>query len=154
MALKVGDLIPQFKVIKTDGTEFDSKTIIGVKPVVLYFYPKDATAGCTAQACSFRDKYDEFKSLGAEIIGISGDSSSSHTKFAKQNQLPFLLLSDVDKKIQKLFGVPTSLFGLLPGRVTYVADDKGIIRLIFDSMLPNNHITNSLKAIKKLQKEV
>ena len=154
MDLKVGDLIPHFTITATDGLVFDSKTIIGVKPVVLYFYPKDDTPGCTAQACNFRDNYEEFKSLGAEIIGISGDSSTSHTKFSKQNKLPFLLLSDSDKKLRKLFGVPTGLLGLIPGRVTYVADADGIIRLIFDSMLPNNHITNALKAINKMQNKI
>jgi peroxiredoxin Q/BCP len=124
--------------------------VIGVKPVVLYFYPKDDTAGCTAQACSFRDQYEDFKDLGAEVIGISSDSVTSHQKFATQHQLPFILLSDSDKKLRKLFGVPSGLLGLIPGRVTYVADKNGIIKLIFDSMMPTNHISNALKAVKKM----
>jgi peroxiredoxin Q/BCP len=122
MALQVGDKIPNFSAKDTNGNNFDSATVIGVKPVVFYFYPKDNTPGCTAQACSFRDQYEDFKDLGAEVIGISSDSVASHEKFAKRYKLPFLLLSDNDKKINKLFGVKASLFGFLPGRVTYVAD--------------------------------
>lgn len=150
MALKVGDKIPKFTLKDTNGNQFESDSVLGVKPVVLYFYPKDDTAGCTAQACSFRDQYEDFKDLGAEVIGVSSDSVSSHEKFSKQYQLPFILLSDSDKKLRKLFGVPSGLFGLIPGRVTYVADKQGIIRLIFDSMLPTNHIANALKAVKKM----
>lgn len=150
MALKVGDKIPNFTSKDTNGTTFESDSVIGVKPVVLYFYPKDDTAGCTAQACSFRDKYEDFKDLDAEVIGISSDSVTSHQKFSKQHQLPFILLSDSDRKLRKLFGVPSGLLGLIPGRVTYVVDNEGIIRLIFDSMMPTSHIANALKAIKKM----
>lgn len=148
--LKVGDVIPHFTAIDTDGNTFDSASVVGSKPLVIYFYPKDNTPGCTAQACSFRDQYEDFKDLGAEVIGISSDSVTSHQKFAKQHQLPFILLSDSDKKLRKLFGVPSGLLGLIPGRVTYVADKEGIIRLIFDSMMPTNHIANALKAVKKM----
>ncbi|MBC7525579.1 MAG: peroxiredoxin [Flavobacterium sp.] len=150
MALKKGDKIPNFKLVDTLGNEFDSTTIVGKIPVVIYFYPKDDTAGCTAQACSFRDQYQDFKDLGAEVIGISSDSVVSHSKFSSKNKLPFILLSDSAKKVSKLFGVPTALFGLLPGRVTYIADKNGIIQLIFDSMMPANHISNALKALKKM----
>ena len=118
MAIQVGDVVPQFSAVDAQGTLFDSASVIGKKPVVLYFYPKDNTPGCTAQACSFRDQYEDFLDLGAEVIGISSDGLASHQKFTAQYQLPFLLLSDTDKKIRKLFGVPTAFFGLLPGRVT------------------------------------
>jgi len=150
MALQVGDKIPNFSVKDNDGNDFDSASIVGKKPVVFYFYPKDNTPGCTAQACSFRDQYEDFKDLGAEVIGISSDSVQSHEKFAKRYKLPFLLLSDNDKKLRKLFGVKTNLFGLLPGRVTYVADKNGIIKLIFDSMNASNHIPKALAIVKKL----
>lgn len=150
MALKVGDTIPHFTAKDTNGNDFDSKSIVGHKPLVIYFYPKDNTPGCTAQACSFRDQYEDFKDLGAEVIGISGDSSDSHQKFAKQYKLPFILLSDSDTKIRKLFGVPAALFGLLPGRVTYVTDKNGVVQMIFDSMLATKHIPKALSAIKKL----
>ncbi len=149
MELKIGDKIPNFKLNDANGNLFDSSSLLG-KPAVIYFYPKDNTAGCTAQACSFRDQYEDFKDLGAAVIGISSDSVSSHQKFAKQYKLPFVLLSDASKKIRKLFGVPTGMFGLIPGRVTYVADKEGIIKMIFDSMMPKNHISNALKAIKKM----
>jgi peroxiredoxin Q/BCP len=123
---------------------------VGVKPVVFYFYPKDNTPGCTAQACSFRDQYEDFKDLGAEVIGISSDSIASHNKFAKQYRLPFILLSDNDKKIRNLFGVKPSLLGLIPGRVTYVVDREGVIQMIFDSVMATNHIPKALEKIKNL----
>ena len=150
MKLKVGDTIPHFTAKDANGTDFDSQNMVGQKPLVIYFYPKDNTPGCTVQACSFRDQYEDFKDLGAEVIGISSDSVTSHGNFAKEYKLPFILLSDNDKKIRKLFGVPAGMFGLLPGRVTYVIDKNGIIQLIFDSMLAAKHIPKALEAIKKL----
>ena len=150
MALQIGDKIPNFTAIDSSGNYFDSSAIVGIRPVVLYFYPKDNTPGCTAQACSFRDQYEDFKDLGAEVIGISGDSAASHEKFIQKYNLPFILISDSDKKIRNLFGVKTNLFGLLPGRVTYVADKNGIIQLMFDSMNASNHIPKALAIVKKI----
>ncbi|MBF2707617.1 peroxiredoxin [Flavobacterium soyangense] len=150
MGLQVGDKIPNFSAKDNDGNDFESASIIGKKPVVFYFYPKDNTPGCTAQACSFRDKYEDFKDLGAEVIGISSDSIASHEKFIQRYKLPFILLSDSDKKIRNLFGVKPNLFGLLPGRVTYVVDKNGIIQLVFDSLVATNHIPRALEIIKKL----
>ena len=147
--LKIGDVLPNFTAIDTNGNTFNSETIIGKQPAVIYFYPKDDTPGCTAQACSFRDQYEDFKNLGAEVIGISSDTIESHQKFAKRYKLPFLLLSDSDKKIRKLFGVPSDLFGLLPGRVTYVIDKNGIIKLVFNAMSSKIHITKALAILKK-----
>ena len=153
MALKVGDKLPVFKAKDADGNDFDSQEFVGKKPLVIYFYPKDNTPGCTAEACSFRDRFEDFKDLGAEIIGISSDSVVSHQKFAKQYKLPFILLSDTDKKITNLFGVPSGLFGLLPGRVTYVVDKNGIIKLIFNSsLMATKHISKALEVIKELAK--
>lgn len=151
MELKVGDKIPKFTAKDTYGNDFDSQEIIGKKPLVIYFYPKDNTPGCTAQACSFRDQYEDFKDLGAEVIGISSDSVVSHQKFTQRFKLPFILLSDSEKKNRKLFGVPAGLFGLLPGRVTYVADKTGTIIMTFDSMMATRHIPKALEAIKNLQ---
>ena len=150
MALQVGDKIPHFLAKDGHRKDFDSASVVGKKPAVFYFYPKDNTPGCTAQACSFRDQYEDFKDLGAEVIGISSDSIASHEKFAKQYRLPFILLSDNDKKIRNLFGVKPNLFGLIPGRVTYVADKEGIIQLVFDSLVATNHIPRALGMIKKL----
>ncbi|PZX92418.1 peroxiredoxin [Flavobacterium aquariorum] len=151
MELKVGDKIPNFRAKDTNGNDFDSQEIIGQKPLVIYFYPKDNTPGCTVQACSFRDQYEDFKDLGAEVIGISSDSVVSHQKFTQQYKLPFILLSDSDKKIRKLFGVPSGLFGILPGRVTYVADKAGTIIMVFDSMMAKRHIPKALEAIRELK---
>lgn len=150
MALVVGDKIPNFSTKDSNGNDFDSSTIVGVKPAVFYFYPKDDTPGCTAQACSFRDQYEDFKDLGAEVIGISSDSIDSHQNFIKKYHLPFILLSDNDKKIRTLFGVKPNLFGMLPGRVTYIVDKNGIIQLVFDSFLASNHIPKALETIKKI----
>ena len=150
MGLKVGDTIPNFIAKDANGNDFDSQKILGKKPLVIYFYPKDNTPGCTAEACSFRDQYEDFTALGAEVIGISSDSVSSHQQFSTQFKLPFILLSDDDKKIKNLFGVPSGLFGLLPGRVTYVTDKNGVIQMIFDSILAAKHISKALQAIQKL----
>ena len=148
MAIQIGDFLPHFTAIKQDGTAFDSKSIQN-RPVVIYFYPKDNTPGCTTQACSFRDAYQDFQDLGAEVIGVSGDSVSSHQNFQQKHRLPFILLSDADRKLRKLFGVPTALFGLVPGRVTYVFDAAGKAIYIFDNMSAKNHIAKALTAIKK-----
>lgn len=150
MALQKGDKIPNFKSIDVDGNTFNSEDYIGKKVVVIYFYPKDDTKVCTDQACSFRDNYEVFKELGAEVIGVSSDSVASHQKFAKKYKLPFILLSDSDKKLRKLFGVPSDLLGLIPGRVTYVADKNGVLQLVFNSMLGKIHIEKALEIIKKM----
>ncbi len=148
MALKVGDTLPNFTAKDTNGTVFDSKNYIGKQSLVIYFYPKDNTPGCTAEACSFRDNYQDFKDLGAEVIGISADSVTSHLKFKSKFNLPFILLSDADKKLRKLFGVENSLI-FLPGRETFVADKNGVILMIFNSMSSKIHIEKALQILKK-----
>ena len=150
MALKVGDKIPNFTAIDTHGDLFDSNEVVGKKPVVIYFYPKDNTRVCTEQACTFRDQYQDFKAFDAEVIGISGDSLKSHVAFANEYKLPFILLSDFDKKIRKSFGVPNDYFGLVPGRATYVADKNGIVQLIFDSTSGKIHIEKALEILKTI----
>lgn len=150
MELQIGNKIPNFTAKDSRGNNFDVQNLIGKKPLVIYFYPKDNTPGCTTQACGFRDQYEDFTDLGAEVIGISSDSEKSHGQFAEQYRLPFILLSDTDKSIRKMFGVKTDYFGLLPGRTTYVIDKSGIITYIFDSTSAKDHISNALDAIKKL----
>ena len=150
MALKVGGKIPNFAAINTNGDLFDSDEVVGKKPVVIYFYPKDNTRVCTEQACSFRDQYEDFKALGAEVIGISSDSLKSHVAFANEYKLPFILLSDFDKKIRKSFGVPNDYLGLIPGRATYVADKDGIVQFIFDSTSGKIHIQKALEILKRM----
>lgn len=148
MSIQIGDKLPHFTAVKQDGTDFESASI-HERPVVIYFYPKDNTPGCTTQACSFRDAYQDFQDLGAEVIGVSSDSVSSHQNFQQKHKLPFILLSDSDRKLRKLFGVPTALFGLIPGRVTYVFDSSGKAIYIFDNMSAKNHIIKALDSIKK-----
>lgn len=148
MALKVGDKLPNFKAKDTNGNLFDSQDYTGKQALVIYFYPKDETKVCTAQACSFRDNYEEFKDLGAEIIGISADSVQSHVKFKSKFNLPFILLSDNDKKLRKLFGVEND-FLIIPGRQTFVVDKNGFIIMIFNSMSGTIHIEKALKVLKK-----
>ena len=148
MALKVGDTLPDFKAKDTNGNLFNSRDYIGKHSLVIYFYPKDDTPGCTTQACGFRDNYQEFKDLGAEVIGISSDTVQSHLKFKSKFNLPFILLSDNDKKLRRLFGVEND-FLFIPGRQTYVIDHKGVIVMIFNSMSSMIHIKKALQILKK-----
>ena len=147
-AIKVGDRVPNFSLPSQTGTTVNISDLIGKKSLVIYFYPKDDTPGCTAESCAFRDSYEVFTDAGAEVIGISADSPQSHQQFAQKYNLPFTLLSDSDNRVRKLFGVPSTLF-FLPGRVTYIIDQEGIVRHIFDSMLDfKAHVTESLNTIK------
>ena len=147
-AIKVGDRVPNFSLPSQTGTTVNVSDLIGKKSLVIYFYPKDDTPGCTAESCAFRDSYEVFTDAGAEVIGISADSPQSHQQFAQKYNLPFTLLSDSDNRVRKLFGVPSTLF-VLPGRVTYIIDQEGIVRHIFDSMLDfKAHATESLNTIK------
>jgi peroxiredoxin Q/BCP len=124
----------------------------GRADVVLFFYPKDHSPVCSAEACSFRDSYDGFRDSGAQVIGISGDSPQSHTRFARSLRLPYTLLSDTDGAVRMLYGVPKTL-GLFPGRSTYVIDKEGVIRHIFSSQfLPGKHVSEALAALKALDR--
>lgn len=149
--VQVGDVAPDFTLPALSGAQVSLKDFLGKKDVVLYFYPKDNTPGCTAEACAFRDSYEVFKEAGAEVIGISSDTADSHEQFAKQNKLPFILLSDQGGAVRKRFGVPSTL-GVVPGRVTYVIDQQGVVRYIFNSLLaPQKHVTEALKILKTLK---
>ncbi|KAA9339597.1 peroxiredoxin [Hymenobacter busanensis] len=149
--LQVGDPAPDFTLTTTDGTPFRLADQRG-RSVVLYFYPKDDTPGCTAQACSFRDQYEEFQDLGAEVVGISSDDEASHQKFTKKHRLPFPLLADAGGQVRKLYEVPRALLGLLPGRVTYVIDPEGTIRYIFNSLQrATDHVAEAKKMLQQLQ---
>lgn len=146
--LQVGDPAPDFTLPTQTGESFSFHDLLGKSAIVLYFYPKDETRGCTMEACSFRDSYEIFKEAGAEVVGISSDSVESHQKFAQKHRLPFILLSDASGTVRKLFGVG-SMFGRLPQRVTYIIDKQGIIRHIFSSQfMPEKHITEALNIIK------
>lgn len=151
MSVKVGDIAPDFTLPSQTGTPVSLKDFRGKKAVVLYFYPKDDTPGCTAESCAFRDSYQTFTDAGAEVIGVSGDSPESHQKFARKYNLPFTLLSDTGNQLRKAYGVPAAAFGLLPGRVTYVIDKDGVIRHIFNSMMNfQAHIQESMQALQTI----
>ena len=148
MSLKVGDRIPHFELLNQHGELFKSETVLGVKPLVVYFYPNDETPGCTAEACSFRDHYEDFLQLGAEVIGISSDGVKSHQKFAARHKLPFVLLSDSKKKGQHLFKLPKILFGLYTKRITFVIDKEGLVSYVHSSLMPDTHIKKALQQLK------
>ncbi len=150
MAVKVGDTAPDFTLPSKAGESVSLSNFRGQKAVVLYFYPKDDTPGCTAEACAFRDSYQVFQDAGAEVIGVSGDSTESHTQFAAKYNLPFTLLSDTGNQVRKLYGVPATLW-VLPGRVTYIIDKEGVVRHIFDSMLDfKAHVDQALQTLKAI----
>jgi peroxiredoxin Q/BCP len=151
MSIKIGDNCPSFTLQDQDGKLCDINALIGEKNLIIYFYPKDDTPGCTKEACMFRDSYEEFKDLGCEVIGISSDSISSHKSFAQKHRLSFTLLADTSGKVRKQFGVPGNLFGLIPGRVTYIIDKQGVVRGIFNSLLdPAGHLKSAFETVKKL----
>jgi peroxiredoxin Q/BCP len=148
--LAVGDTAPNFRLPTENGSYVSVADFLGKKNVVVYFYPKDFTQGCTAEACSFRDSYESFKDLGAEVIGISSDSQNSHRDFAQQYHLPFILLSDVDGSVRKAYEVKKTL-GLFAGRVSFVIDKKGVIRHIFSSQTrATAHVGEALNILKSL----
>ena len=145
--VKAGDRAPDFALPDADGKEVRLADLRG-KPVVLYFYPKDDTPGCTKEACSFRDQYEDFRDAGAVVIGVSSDSGESHKKFAEKYRLPFTLISDRDGAVRKRYGVPATL-GLLPGRVTFVIDPDGVVRKVFNSQLAaTRHVEEALAALR------
>ncbi|MEM9485747.1 MAG: peroxiredoxin [Cyanobacteria bacterium P01_F01_bin.116] len=150
MAIKVGDSAPDFTLQSQTGESITLSSFKGQKSVVLYFYPKDDTPGCTTESCTFRDSFQDFQDLGAEVIGISSDSPDSHQKFANKYSLPFALVSDTDSSVRKAYGVPATL-GLLPGRVTYVIDQSGNVRHLFNSQFnPKKHVDEALTVLKGL----
>ena len=148
--IQVGDPIPPFALPDTTGQVVTSQSLLGAGPIVLYFYPKDETPGCTAQACAFRDSYEVFTDAGARVVGVSSDSPESHKAFAAHHRLPFTLLSDRGNTARRAFGVPSSFF-VLPGRVTYITDREGVVQHIFDSQLQTQrHVEEALSVVTRL----
>ena len=146
-----GSLAPNFALPSQSGKTVSLRDFLGQKPVILFFYPKDDTPGCTKEACAFRECYEAFRGLNAEVIGISSDSVESHRSFAAEHELPFTLLSDEGGKVRKLYGA-SSAFGLLPGRVTYVLDKEGVVRHIFSSQLGvEKHVEEALEALRSMR---
>lgn len=125
-------------------------SVLGKQPVVICFYPKDDTPGCTREACTFRDMYSDFADAGAQVVGISADTPEKHADFARKHNLPFVLLSDIGNSVRKLLGVPSDLLGLLPGRVTYVVDKFGVIQYVFNSQFrAEKHVEEALKSLNR-----
>lgn len=147
----VGSSIPSFTLKDQSGESFSIDSVLGKKKLVIYFYPKDESLGCTRQACAFRDQFDVFSDAGAVIIGISAQSVKSHSEFAQHHRLNFTLLSDPGNKVRKLFGVPGNLFGLLPGRVTYVINLDGKVVYTFNSQSRvEKHVEESLRILGEI----
>jgi peroxiredoxin Q/BCP len=146
--VNVGDQAPDFALPDASGRTVRLTDFRGKQPVVLYFYPKDDTPGCTKEACSFRDQYEDFTAAGAEVIGVSSDSSESHQRFAAKYSLPFTLVSDAGGEVRKRYGIPATL-GLLPGRVTFVIDAAGVVRHVFNSQLQaTRHVEEALASLR------
>lgn len=149
--ISVGSQVPDVTFTGKDGP-VRARDLVGERAVVLYFYPKDETAGCTAQACAFRDQYQDFLDAGADVVGVSSDDAKSHDGFSAHHRLPFKLLSDPGGAAAKAFGVKKT-FGLIPGRVTFVIDKGGVVRMRFDSQLQaKRHIAEALTVVKSLAK--
>lgn len=147
----VGSTIPSFSLKDQNGNAFDINSVKGIKNLVIYFYPKDDSPGCTKEACSFRDQFEVFSQADAVVIGISAQSVKSHLDFANKHRLNYTLLSDEGNEVRKLFGVPTNLFGLLPGRVTYIVNKEGKVVFIFNSQLQaEKHIEEAIRILKTL----
>jgi peroxiredoxin Q/BCP len=150
-ALTVGDFAPDFVLKNQHGQVVKFSDFRANQFVVLYFYPKDDTPGCTAEAKCFRDSYEQFLELGALVIGISSDSAEAHMKFAEKNRLPFTLLSDSLGRVRKMFGVPKTLM-VLPGRTTFVINKYGEIKHVFSSQMNiQKHISEAVRILKQLQ---
>jgi thioredoxin-dependent peroxiredoxin len=153
LTVKVGDKASDFTLPSQMGDDVTLSEFFGKKNVVLYFYPKDETTGCTKEACTFRDNYEELTKLNAEVIGVSGQNVESHKSFASHYGLPFILLSDDGNKVRELYGVPSSM-GIIPGRVTYIIDKKGIVRHIFNSQTQaQKHVEEAKKTLLEIDKE-
>lgn len=149
-SIQVGDRAPPLAAEAHTGQTVSLADYLGRQVVVLYFYPKDDTPGCTREACAFRDAYEDFVQAGAVVIGVSGDALDRHRAFAGRQRLPFLLLSDPDGALRQAFGVPRTL-GLLPGRVTYVIDKAGIVRHVFNSpFFADRHVAEALRTVREL----
>jgi len=150
--IEKGSKVPTFVLPDQNGKLFDIQSVIGKKNLVIYFYPKDDSPGCTREACYFRDQYEVFNHADAMIIGISGQSVNSHKKFAEKYKLSFTLLSDTGNKVRKLFGVPTDFFGTLPGRVTYIVDKSGTVIYVFNSQSQaTKHVDEALRILRGLK---
>ncbi|MCP3102195.1 peroxiredoxin [Myxococcus sp. K15C18031901] len=152
--LQQGDSVPDVVLKRSDDQFVHLHELVGKNVLVIYFYPRDDSPGCTVQACGLRDQYEDFVAAGAEVIGISSDSTASHQGFAAKHRLPFTLLSDEQGTARAAFGVAPSFLGMLPGRVTFVVDRKGVVRDSFESQIRvGEHVRRALELVRKLAQE-
>ena len=148
--ISVGEKAPIFEGISDSGEKIVLSDFIGKKNVVLYFYPKDETPGCTAEACGFRDNWEKIVSMDATILGVSSQSVDSHKKFKQRHELPFTLIADAKNDIRKKYGATGML---IPPRVTFIVDKEGVVRYVLSSQLDvTRHVRESLEVLEKLQR--
>ncbi len=151
MGLKEGERVPTFSLKSQNGTWVHSHEYTGIQPLVIFFYPRDLTPGCTAEVCAFRDEYAEIIALGGEVIGISGDSSTVHDRFASKYKLPYLLLADEGNHVKKMFRVRNRFLDLLPARETYVVNCEGFVETVCRSLRPSEHVRAAVRTLKKMK---
>ncbi len=150
--LEPGDIAPDVSFTKGDGTKVRLSELIGKQTVVLYFYPRDDSPGCTIEACAFRDSYEDFTQAGAVVVGVSTDSAADHKAFKAKFMLPFTLLTDESGAAAKEMGVKNAAFGLIKGRVTFVIDREGVVQSRFDSAIRmKEHVNQALELVKRLE---
>ncbi len=150
--LEVGSKAPDFTLEDQNGQPVHLADRIGRNVIVLFFYPKDNSAGCTAEACAFRDSYQDFQDAGADVIGISGGTTETKQQFVSKNRLPYTLVTDPDGAIAQAYRIGKGFLGLWSGRVTFVIDRDGIIRHRFESNINMDaHTHEALKIVRKLQ---
>ncbi len=148
--MRAGDKAPDFELRDQHGAMARLSTLLGQKPVVLFFYPRDDSPICTREVCAFRDAHAEFAAAGAEVLGISVDGTESHEAFSAKHGLPYRILSDEKKEALALYGIKTML-GFMPERVTFVIGKDGVIRHVYNALLRGTkHAEEALAALKKL----
>lgn len=152
MSLKPGDAAPDFTLENQHHQNVTLSELWKKGPVVLFFYPKDFTSGCTTEVCAFRDAYDDFVRAGATVVGISSQSADSKKAFAEKHGLPFTLVADLGGAVREKFGVDRSFLGLVEGRETFVIDGQGRIQHVFNSQVnPARHVREALDVLGRLK---
>ena len=148
-AIQPGERAPDFTLPAHNGTDVTLSTLLQTSAVVLFFYPKDDTPGCTREACSFRDTFEEFTTLGATVVGVSGDPPDSHRRFVDKYSLPFILVSDTRGSVRAAYRVPKTLF-VRPGRTTFVIDRAGTVRMAFThARNAERHVQEALAVVRR-----
>ncbi|MFT3838073.1 MAG: peroxiredoxin [Myxococcaceae bacterium] len=152
MSVQTGSAAPDFTLEDQNHAQVTLSALWQKGPVVLFFYPKDFTVGCTAEVCAFRDAYEDFVKAGASVVGISSQGADSKKAFADKHRLPFTLVADAGGKVREQFGVKPSFLGMLDGRETFVIDRQGVVRHVFNSQInPTKHVKEALGVLASLK---